>query len=206
MACNCLDRFVQDLKKRYGENCYIVEEVSISKKGMFSIAEMTESKDENGRMVQSLTFVEPNYCPICGTRYSDNDDADSYDIRDFFLNVAYLNIGHIYTYAKKDGLCSISLVKWGSKAVITSIMIPGYMPDEQRKLIEEKALRCIEEALVEHDYVKTIFVLNIPSMYKCDLNKCGYVSTDEISLTRGVMWLKKEIANGKKELYVKYFK
>ena len=206
MACNCLDRFVEDLKKRYDGKCYLVEEVSISKKGMFSIAEMTESKDENGRMIQSLTFVEPNYCPICGTRYSDNDDVDSYDIRDFFLNVAYLNIGHIYTYTKRDGLCSISLIKWGSKAVITSIMIPGYMPDEQRKLIEEKTLRCIEEALVEHDYIKTIFVLNIPSMYKCDLDKCGYVSTDEISLTRGVMWLKKEIANGKKELYVKYFR
>ena len=206
MACNCLDRFVEDLRKRYDGKCYLVEEVSISKKGMFSIAEMTESKDENGRMTQSLTFVEPNYCPICGTRYSDNDDADSYDIRDFFLNVAYLNIGHIYTYTKRDGLCSISLIKWGSKAVITSIMIPGYMPDEQRKLIEEKTLRCVEEALVEHDYVKTIFVLNIPSTYKCDLDKCGYVSTDEISLTRGVMWLKKEIANGKKELYVKYFK
>ena len=206
MACNCLDRFVEDLKKRYDGKCYLVEEVSISKKGMFSIAEMTESKDENGRMIQSLTFVEPNYCPICGTRYSDNDDADSYDIRDFFLNVAYLNIGHIYTYTKRDGLCSISLIKWGSKAVITSIMIPGYMPDDQRKLIEEKALRCIEDALVEHDYIKTIFVLNIPSMYKCDLDKCGYVSTDEISLTRGVMWLKKEIANGKKELYVKYFR
>lgn len=85
-------------------------------------------------------------------------------------------------------------------------MIPGYMPYEQRKLIEEKTLRCIEETLVEHYYVKTIFVLNIPSMYKCDLAKCGYVSTDETSLTRGVMWLKKEIANGKKELYVKYFK
>ena len=206
MACNCLDRFVEDLKKRYDGKCYLVEEVSISKKGMFSIAEMTESKDENGRMIQSLTFVEPNYCPICGTRYSDNDDADSYDIRDFFLNVAYLNIGHIYTYTKRDGLCSISLIKWGSKAVITSIMIPGYMPDDQRKLIEEKALRCIEDALVEHDYIKTIFVLNIPSSYKCDLDKRGYVSTDEISLTRGVMWLKKEIANGKKKLYVKYFK
>ena len=187
MACNCLDRFVEDLRKRYDGKCYLVEEVSISKKGMFSIAEMT-------------------YCPICGTRYSDNDDADSYDIRDFFLNVAYLNIGHIYTYTKRDGLCSISLIKWGSKAVITSIMIPGYMPDEQRKLIEEKTLRCIEETLVEHDYIKTIFVLNIPSTYKCNLDKCGYVSTDEISLTRGVMWLKKEIANGKKELYVKYFR
>lgn len=206
MACNCLDRFVQDLKKRYGENCYLVEEVSISKKGMFSIAEMTESKDENGKKIQSIHFVEPNYCPICGTRYSDNDDVDGYDTRDFFVNVAYLNIGNIYTYTRRDGLCSVSLIKWGSKAVITSIMIPGYMPDEQRKLIEEKTLRCIEETLVEHYYVKTIFVLNIPSMYKCDLGKYGYVSTDETSLTRGVMWLKKEIANGRKELYVKYFK
>ena len=206
MACNCLDRFVQDLKKRYGENCYLVEEVSVSKKGMFSIAEMTESKDENGRMVQSLTFVEPNYCPICGTRSSDNDDVDSYDIRDFFLNVAYLNIGHIYTYTKRDGLCSVSLIEWGSKAVITRIMIPGYMPDEQRKLIKEKTLRCIENELVDHDYVKTIFVLFTSPMYRDVLNNCGYVSTDEISLTRGVMWLKKEIANGKKELYVKYFK
>lgn len=80
------------------------------------------------------------------------------------------------------------------------------MPDEQRKLIEEKTLRCIEETLVEYDDVKTIFILDIPSMYKCDLGKYGYVSTDETSLTRGVMWLKKEIANGKKELYVKYFK
>lgn len=206
MACNCLDRFVQDLKKRYGEKYYLVEEVSTSKKGMFSIAEMTESKDENGRMIQSITFVEPNFCPICGTRYSDNDDAESYDIRDFFLHVAYLNIGTIHTYTKRDGLCSISLIKWGSKAVITRIMIPGYVSDSQRKLIEEKTLRCIEKTLVEYDYAKTIFVLNIPSMYNCDLDKCGYTKTDEISLTRGVMWLKKEIANGKKELYVKYFR
>ena len=173
MACNCLDRFVKDLKKRCDGKCYL---------------------------------VEPNYCPICGTRYSDRDDADSYDIRDFFLNVAYLNIGHIYTYAKKDGLCSVSLIKWGSKAVITRIMIPGYLPDEQRKLIKEKALRCMENELVDHDYVKAIFVLFTNSMYKGVLDNCGYTKTDTSSLTRGVMWLKKEIANGKKELYVKYFK